>query len=49
MSTEYSVIDSGIVEFYGTPDECVSYIMQNRHYSGSFQIMAVDSYFKGVL
>ena len=49
MSTEYSVIDNGIIEFYGDLDECVAYIMQNRHYSGSYQIKAVDSFYKGDL
>ena len=49
MTPEYCVIDNGIVEFYGDLDDCVAYIMQNRHYSGSFEIRAVDSYFKGVL
>lgn len=47
MTIEYSVIDNGIIEFYGNLDDCVGYIMQNRHYSGSFQIRAVDSFYKG--
>jgi cob(I)alamin adenosyltransferase len=47
MSTEYSVIDNGIVEFYGDLDECVSYVMENRHYSGTFQIRLTDSFFRG--
>ena len=49
MTIEYSVIDNGIIEFYGDLDECVAYIMQKRHYSGSFQIRPVDSFFKGAL
>ena len=49
MNTDYSVVDNGIVEFYGDLDECVAYIMQNRHYSGSFQIRPVKSYFEGGL
>ena len=49
MTTEYSVIDNGIVEFYGDLDDCVAYIMQYRHYSGSFQIRAVNSFYKGAL
>jgi hypothetical protein len=49
MNTDYSVIDNGIIEFYGDLNECVAYIMENRHYSGSFQIRAVDSYFAEAL
>jgi len=49
MSAEYSVIDNGIIEFYGDLDESVAYIMENRHYSGSFQIRLVDSFYRGFL
>jgi hypothetical protein len=49
MNTDYSVIDNGIVEFYGDLNECIAYIMENRHYGGSFHIRAVNSFYKGAL
>jgi len=49
MYIEYSVINSGIIEFYGSLNECVQYLVEKSQFvRENWQIRQTDSFYKGV-